>query len=195
MPEPRSLQGELRNTGGDDGLSSTAVRLHIRETTLDDLADLGRLWNDGHVMQWVGFPEGLGLEHDGLRDWFERLQSSGREHHFLIHEPDFGFCGELFYRIDSHHRRAELDVKLVPEAQGRGIATTGLSWLIQRIFTREPEVDAVWTEPVPDNAPSRALYARCGLAEIVRPDDLPPGPSYWEKRRRVDEVDRPPALG
>lgn len=79
-----------------------------------------------------------------------------------------GFCGELFYRMEPEHKRAELDVKLIPEAQGRGIATAGLSWLIERIFAGEPEIDAVWTEPIPQNTASRALYARCGLLERRR---------------------------
>jgi RimJ/RimL family protein N-acetyltransferase len=159
------------------------VRLSIEATTADDLADLGRLWNDGRVMRWVGFSDGLGLDADGLREWFERLRSSRAGHHFVIRDPDLGFCGELFYRVEVGHCRAELDVKLVPEAQGRGIATAVLSWLIERVFALEPEVDAVWTEPTPENAASRALYGRCGLAETRRPDDLRPGPSYWERRR------------
>jgi RimJ/RimL family protein N-acetyltransferase len=163
------------------------VTLSIKETTVDDLADLGQLWNDGRVMRWVGFADGLGLDAEGLREWFERLRSSCVSHHFVIRDPDLGFCGELFYRADSVHRRAELDVKLVPEVQGRGIATAGLSWLIECVFTREPEVDAVWTEPTPENAASRALYARGGLAETRRPDDPRPGPSYWERRRPQEQ--------
>lgn len=157
--------------------------LTIRETTANDLPELGRLWNDGRVMQWVGFPDGLGYDEEALRAWFRRLRSSRHEHHFVMRDSDLGFCGELFYRVDSDHRRAELDVKLVPEAQGRGIATVGFSRLIELVFEREPGVDTVWTEPTAENHASRALYARCGLAEAHRPSDLQPGPSYWERRR------------
>lgn len=157
--------------------------LSIRATTEDDLPDLGRLWNDGRVMRWVGFPEGLGYDDESLRAWFELLQSSADAHHFVVRESDVGFCGELFYKVDRAHRRAELDVKFVPEAQGRGIATVAFSRLIERLFEQEPDVDAVWTEPWPENGASRALYARCGLVETTRATDLRPGPSYWERRR------------
>jgi RimJ/RimL family protein N-acetyltransferase len=161
----------------------TSMGLTIRETTANDLPDLGRLWNDGRVMQWVGFPDGLGYDEEALRKWFNALRSNTHVHHFVIRDTDLGFCGELFYRLDPEHRRAELDIKLVPEAQGRGIATAGLSRLIELVFEREPSADTVWTEPTPENHASRALYARCGLTETNRPTDLRPGPSYWEKRR------------
>ena len=156
--------------------------VEIRPTTADDLPDLGRLWNDGRVMRWVGFPEGLGHDEHSLDTWFALLQASRCARHFVLRE-DGRFCGELFYRVDARHRRAELDVKLVPEAQGHGVATESLGWLIDRVFEREPGVDAVWTEPWPENPAARALYVRCGLAETSRPADLGPGPSYWERRR------------
>jgi RimJ/RimL family protein N-acetyltransferase len=158
-------------------------RLRIRPTGEDDLADLGRLWNDGEVMRWVGFPEGLGYDEQALRRWLDATDADPRRHHFVVHDREVGFCGELFYVVDAVHRRAELDVKLVPPAQGHGIATAGLTWLIERIFATEPDVDAVWTEPWPENRASRALYGRCGLVETARPADLRPGPSYWERRK------------
>jgi RimJ/RimL family protein N-acetyltransferase len=134
-------------------------------------------------MRWVGFPEGLGHDEESLRAWYEWVCADARRQHFVVRHAGVGFCGELFYAVEAAHRRAALDVKLVPEAQGRGIATAALSWLIERVFDREPEVDAVWTEPWPENRASRALYARCGLVETTRPPDLPPGPSFWERRR------------
>jgi RimJ/RimL family protein N-acetyltransferase len=159
------------------------VRLTIRATAERDLGDLGRLWNDGRVMRWVGFPDGLGIDDASLRAWYDRVRRDPDRHHFVVRDEELGFCGELFYEVDRARRRAALDIKLIPDAQGRGIATAALSWLIERVFAGEPAVDAVWTEPWPENRASRALYARCDLVETVRPADLPPGPSYWERRR------------
>ena len=155
----------------------------IRATTEDDLPDLGRLWNDGAVMAWVGFPRGLGYDDGALRAWYERMEADAHAHHFVVHETKLGFCGELFYRADPDHRRAGLDVKLLPSVQGRGIATVSLTRFIELVFEREPEVDAVWTEPSPENVAARALYARCGLVETKRPRDLGNGAPYWERRR------------
>jgi RimJ/RimL family protein N-acetyltransferase len=159
------------------------MNVTIRPTTAHDLPDLGRLWNDGRVMRWVGFPDGLGCDDTSLRAWLGQLEASPHEHHFVVLETLRGFCGEVFYRVDPEHRRAELDIKLVPRAQARGIATGAFALLIEHVFEAERDVDAVWTEPSPDNLAARALYARCGLAETRRPEDLPSGLSYWERRR------------
>ena len=154
----------------------------VRATTEEDLPDLGRLWNDGAVMGWVGFP-GLGYDDAALRAWYERMAANPHARHFVVHDTELGFCGELFYRVDPEHRRAGLDVKLVPPAQGRGIARASFSRLIELVFEEEPDVEAVWTEPSPVNVAARALYTRCGLVEGNRPSDLGMGPSYWERRR------------
>lgn len=157
--------------------------LTIRATTAGDLADLAALWANGDVMWWVCYPDGLHYDEPGLEEWLRGIEASAVRHHFVIHDEGIGFCGELFYEVDHDTGRAALDVKLVPAAQGRGIATAALSWLVDLVFEREPEVDVVWTEPWPENEAARRLYARCGLRPRERPADLAPGPSYWERPR------------
>jgi RimJ/RimL family protein N-acetyltransferase len=159
------------------------VEPNIRPTTEADLPDLLRLWNDGRVMRWVGFPSGLGYDLERVRGWYRHLQATPHRHHFVVHAAGIGFCGELFYSVDAAHRRAGLDIKLVPEAQGRGLATAALRALIDRVFESEPQVDAVWTEPIAANAAAQRLYTRCGLKPAPRPPDMNAGASYWERRR------------
>jgi RimJ/RimL family protein N-acetyltransferase len=155
----------------------------LRETTRDDLEAIRDLWNDGRVMGWVGFPDGLGYDAGRMADWWEHLRADAARHHFVIEADAIGFCGEAFFAVDEARRRAGLDIKLRPAAQGRGIATHALRVLIARVFAEEPAVDAVWTEPPPHNHAARRLYDRCSLAPAARPGDLPPGESYWELRR------------
>jgi RimJ/RimL family protein N-acetyltransferase len=166
--------------------------LSIRRTTAGDLPHLLNLWNDGRVMCWVGFPEGLGYDSAGVARWFERLQADPRRHHFVLLSRALGFCGELYYAVDAAHRRAGLDIKLRPEAQGGGRGTAGLTALIRQVFEHEAEVDAVWTEPGEDNLAARALYARCGLQPVPRPADMEPGQSYWELRRATGALGSAP---
>jgi len=134
-------------------------------------------------MRWVGFPKGLGYDQAKIEDWFERLQADPCCHHFVVHSPEIGFCGEAYFAADPSHRQASLDIKLLPEAQGQGIAFDALSTLIGYIFETEPDIQAVWTEPSEQNLAARRLYTRCGLQPRPRPADLEPYESYWELSR------------
>jgi len=159
--------------------------LILHETAENDLPALAALWNDPAVMRWVGFPEGLGYSVVDMQRWFRALRSSPHRHHFVVSAERIGFCGELYYAVDPAHRRASLDIKFCPSAQGRGLATIALQALIRRVFDREPAVDEVWTEPSEENGSARRLYERCGLTPGPRPADMPPGLSYWVLRRPV----------
>ncbi len=154
-------------------------RVIIRTTTRDDLPALMELWNDGRVMRWVGFPKGLGCDADKIGRWLEKLESDPNRHHFSVYAPDIGFCGEVYYAMDEAHRRAGLDIKFRPEAQGRGLATDALKALIRHVFETESDADIVWTEPSNANNAARKLYARCGLEPQPRPADLWEAGSFW----------------
>jgi RimJ/RimL family protein N-acetyltransferase len=158
-------------------------RIKLRGTTEDDLPDLMALWNDGRVMKWVGFSGGLGYDSERLRTWFSRLQADADRHHFVIRDENSGFCGEAYYAVDRLHKRAALDIKLIPEAQRRGVATDALKTLIAFVFKTETDAGAVWTEPSEENFAARKLYERCGLRPKPRPADMEQGPSYWEFRK------------
>jgi RimJ/RimL family protein N-acetyltransferase len=158
-------------------------RVTLRRTAESDLPDLMRLWNDGRVMKWLGFPDGLDDDRHHVQNWFDRLQASHDRHHFVVHAEGMGFCGEVYYAADQVHQRAGLDIKLIPEAQGQGVATGALRSLIDHVFEVEPEIEAVWTEPSAENAPARRLYERCGLRPGPRPPDLEGDLPYWELRR------------
>jgi len=155
----------------------------LRQTIEKDLSDLMSLWNDGRVMKWVGFPDGLGYDLEKIKKWFSELKSSSNRHHFIVYNKDSGFCGEVYYEADKKHKRAGLDVKFKPESQGKGLAGDALSTLIEFIFKIEPEIEAVWTEPAKENFAAQKLYERCGLKPMPRPKDLEGKDSYWERKK------------
>lgn len=158
-------------------------RISLRPTREEDLPDLMALWNDGQVMRWVGFPDGLGYTADSIREWFERVEANPHRHHFVVRSTALGFCGEAYYAVEPGHFRASLDLKLRPGAQGGGRARMALAALIDRVFRQEPAVDLVWTEPVEENLAARTLYWSCALRPEERPEGLRPGPSFWCRRR------------
>ena len=161
--------------------------IDLRPTSPDDLADLMVLWNDGRIMRWVGFPDGLGYDIAAMTAWYERLQANPLRHHFTAASDILGFCGEAYYAVNLQHRRAGLDIKLRVPAQGGGRATAAFRMLIERVFRSEPLVDIVWTEPAVSNLAARTLYWQCGLRPAQRPADMSEDPrydvSYWELRR------------
>ena len=155
----------------------------LHETNRVDLPELLTMWNDGRVMGWVGFPDGLGYELSRMEEWLKAVDANPGRRHFLVRDAEGIFCGETHYSIDRKHCRAGLDIKLLPEAQGRGLATAALSRVIRLVFESDPEVNAVWTEPRGDNGAARRLYSRCGLSPFERPGDMEPWESYWDLRR------------
>jgi RimJ/RimL family protein N-acetyltransferase len=156
-----------------------------------DLPALLRLWNDGEVMKWVGFPDGLGWDLAQLRDWLRVVQANPDRHHFTVYGGNGLYCGETYFALDPVTRRAKLDIKFMPEAQGDGRSRDALRALIDWIFGHVTEVDSVWVEPWGNNLAARTLYYSCGLRETERPADLPEGPSYWELARGTWEESDP----
>ncbi len=158
-------------------------RVTIHTTSQADLIDLIGLWNDGRVMKWVGFPDGLGYDQEAAKAWFARVEKDAHRHHFVVHAKGIGFCGELYYAVNQGESRASLDIKFTPAAQGQGLAADALQFLINHVFETEEGVSWVWTEPSEVNTAARRLYRRCGLKPEVRPVDLGRGESYWALSR------------
>ena len=94
--------------------------IEIKQKTAEDLKNVQRLWADGDVMRFVGFPDGLLQTDEDMQDWY-RWVKSGRPQfdHFSVFE-DGVYCGETNYCIDRETRSASLDIKLFKFARGRG---------------------------------------------------------------------------
>ncbi len=161
----------------------TGEEVIIKETDNQDLEDIQRLWNNGEVMRSVGYPDGLGQTFAEMTIWYNSIQESYRANHYVVLNKDHDFCGELFYRKDLEHKRAGLDIKFLPDAQGRGLATKALELFIEYVFENEDEIERVWTEPARENKAARRLYTRVGLKEKERPDDIGAEVPYWELTR------------
>ncbi|MCE5234473.1 MAG: GNAT family N-acetyltransferase [Clostridiaceae bacterium] len=143
--------------------------IKIKETTTEDLANVLSLWNDGDVMKFVGFPDGLGETMEGLTAWLGWIeQGRPRRNHYSIYEKELGYCGEAFYSIDeAHGHAASLDIKLFGGARGKGIAHAALSCAIERAF--ENGAQKVWVDPNPQNTKAIALYERLRFVKKEMP--------------------------
>ena len=149
------------------------TRIEIRETTPEDIEDVQRLWADGDVMRFVGFPDGLHETDEEMQDWFRWIESKKPDiNHYSVF-MDGVYCGEAFYEIDREHgNSAAMDIKLFRFARGRGVAKRALSYTVKEAFRNGAE--RVWVDPVPQNAKAIALYERLGFRRKEMPEHLVP---------------------
>ena len=145
--------------------------IQIKETNKINLKDIQRLWADGEVMFFVGFPNGLHQTDEEMQNWFSWITKNRPNlNHYCIFENDV-FCGETFYQIDEEHEcSAALDIKLFKFARGRGIASKALSFAIQEAFNHGAK--KVWVDPNPNNVKAISLYERLGFKRKDMPKHL-----------------------
>ncbi|KEZ88343.1 hypothetical protein IO99_02735 [Clostridium sulfidigenes] len=151
----------------------------IKETTERDLENVMNLWNNGEVMFFVGFPDGLGITLDQLKGWLKGAIKKPERCHYSIYAEGIGYCGETFYDVDVKHDLASMDIKLLPHAQGKGIAAKALSFAIDKAFTGG-KVNQVYVEPQSANRKAWALYEKLGFVSKERPTYLEEDDTYLE---------------
>ena len=150
------------------------LRVRLRPTQLEDLKFLQALWNDGEVMRYVGYPQGLGIDDRGIWEWFERLERHrgvDREH-WIIENERGEPIGEAYYKAEREYcgfraeRMAQIDLKLAQSFWGQGYATDALRTLIRHLFVRDFETIVV--SPNLANAAALKLYRRLGFKQKNR---------------------------
>lgn len=144
--------------------------IRIVETTAADVKNVQRLWTDGDVMKFIGFPEGLHETDEAMQRWLSNvIADRPTANHYSIYE-DGVYCGETGYLLDPDHRSASLEIKLFAFARGRGIATQAVSFAMAEAFKQGAET--VWVDPDPKNAKAIALYERLGFAKKPMPEHV-----------------------
>ena len=92
--------------------------MFIKLTEKEDLIHVQRLWADGEVMRFVGFPNGLQETMEHLeQEWLPWVQNFPSRQHYSVYEKDT-YCGEAFYDVDARGY-ACMDIKLLPNARGK----------------------------------------------------------------------------
>ena len=49
-------------------------KIIIKETDETDLVNIMNLWNNGEVMNFVGFPIGMGYNFDKIKNWYKKIK-------------------------------------------------------------------------------------------------------------------------
>jgi len=144
----------------------------IKVTDESDLTNIMNLWNNGEVMKYVGFPDGLGYTEDKIKDWYKRNSENKFFTHFSIYSEEDSYCGETGYGVaKSDDRNICLDIKLLPHVHGKGIAEYALRFVINEV-KRTKVADSVWVDPHIDNEKAIKLYKKLGFIDKEYPDYL-----------------------
>ena len=155
-------------TGYPEARSAATVR-PVVET---DLPNIKALWNDGAVMRFVGFPDGLGVDDEYMARWFKWVTAApDTRQAFAIEVEGLGYCGEAFYQVNPE-LPAIVDIKLTPAAQGLGLGHLGLSHALDELFANTTATAAM-VDPHQDNTPALRLYERLGFTERPWPTNHP----------------------
>ena len=164
--------------------------LEIIETRQQDIDLVKKLWADGEVMKYVGFPNGLHQTRESMEKWYQWICSSRPlTNHFCVFDNK-QYCGETFYSIDKLHSTASLDIKLYKFARGKGLAYQSLFYAIEQAFDNGAKT--VWVDPNPFNTKAIALYKKLGFKEnampgyLVKEDEV--NSIYMELSRPLNET-------
>lgn len=167
--------------------------MNIKITDERDLTNVQRLWATPAVMHFVGFPEGLHESMEHLEgEWLPWVQNPPVRRHYSVYNGE-NYCGEAFYDVDELGY-ACMDIKLLPDARGKGIGVFALSHALDQAFLLGG-AKVAWVDPNPENVSALKLYSRLGLSEKHRPDHLEdPGCPYvylevnrdaWQEKRGI----------
>jgi RimJ/RimL family protein N-acetyltransferase len=158
-------------------------RIRLRSTGLDDLNFLRKLWNDGEVMCYVGFPQGLGIDKHGMIEWFKKLKRHrgvDREH-WIIENGQGRPIGEAYYKAEREYygyraeKMAQVDIKLARCFWDHGYATDALRTLIRHLLGKGFETIVV--SPNLANEAALKLYGRLGFEPKNR---------FWSEETRAE---------
>jgi len=102
--------------------SLVAHSLYLRPPAPSDMAFVRWLWADEETMRPVGGP--ILLRDDEAERWYARVVDPGRgaDCYCLIHLLDDSPVGEIsFHRLEPQRMAADLNLKVMASARGRGI--------------------------------------------------------------------------
>jgi len=160
--------------------------LEIKSTSITDLRNVMNLWNNGDVMFYVGFPNGLNINYEQVQKWHQNIINSTNTKHYSIYDTNLGYCGESFYSYDDKYDLASLDIKLHKAAQGKGIAHLSLKNTINELFSNT-RATRCYVDPHVDNKKAWSLYKKLGFTEKVRPLHLEESSVYLELTKNTWE--------
>lgn len=143
-------------------------RLLVRRPRVcdDDVELFYRLWTDPQVMTPVGFPHGLRITREGIREGLKGADDDFYDRKLIVEFKDTGQAiGECKLGTPDGDGVSETDVKLLPEFWGRGFGTEIKQGLVDFLF-EHTACRAVKATPNKNNPASQKMQEAVG-GEII----------------------------
>ncbi|MCL2396663.1 MAG: GNAT family N-acetyltransferase [Defluviitaleaceae bacterium] len=137
--------------------------LTIRRARSYDAAILGKWWRDGQVMAHAGFPLGLDISDEEIKESLERDDNNSAR---LIIEISGTPVGEMSYR-KTDENTAQIGIKICEQnLQGKGHGLRFLKMLINELFTKL-SFDRIILDTNLNNIRAQKTYENLGFRKVA----------------------------
>ncbi len=141
-------------------------RLIVRTATVGDVDLFYVLWTNPQVMRNVGFPQGLRMTRNEVKERLLKRERSEFEQLLVVELKTTGQAiGECKLSYPNEERIAEPDIKLLPEFWGHKYGVEAWRALVAYQFTHT-DCDAVQTTPNVENIASIRMQEAVGGVRV-----------------------------
>lgn len=141
-------------------------RLLIRAATQQDIDLLYELWTDPRVMSYAGFPQGLRITREEIRQQVQKPLASEFGRVLMVEQKDTGQAiGQCIMHAPDEEGIAETDVKLQPAYWGHKYGVEVKRGLVAHLFAHTDCI-AVQATPNVDNVASIKMQEAVGGVRV-----------------------------
>lgn len=173
------MVNEMNGKSEKENQRMRSQRLYYDFLTEDDLVCIEKWWNDGNVTAPMGFPDGLHVTIQQLKQRFQKefaaVGQPTEQRTLIIYEKKSNKpIGELAYgEYNKVEKSCRLAIKIgETSCQGRGYGKEALQWFMEFLH-KEYGITTILIDSIHDNAAAVHLYEKLGFAETERI------PDYW----------------
>jgi RimJ/RimL family protein N-acetyltransferase len=133
-----------------------------------DVKILANWWRDGEIMEHAGFPYGLKIDEDKLKERLQKQEASN--HQVFIIEYGGEAIGEM--GVKKQDIEAEIGIKICHRNhQNKGLGTNILNQLLENLFEQEG-IKLVSLDTMLENKRAQKVYERIGFRKVKTEDNV-----------------------
>lgn len=144
------------------GLFAQSEKINFVRFSDSNRRNIRALWENGLVMRYVGFPDGLGWSQAKFDSMWPSLRDDPKALRLALENNSGRFLGEAMISSPGSDGFCQPDLKLLPEFWGKGLAYEAWQTILERSWARWPEAGFLVTPNI-ENSRAIDLYKRLGF--------------------------------